>query len=328
MVDDLAIPTVPEAKPDDPEDVSWALSTAEAMWARGDHSEGIKWVRRAAEAASEAEADERALELAKAAADLSAMVTRTSRVAQDELARGGGAARSAPPAQPTARSAPPAAPGAPSPPRVSSQAPPRPVGRPLTRPPPAMPSGKPLAARVEPTPRRGRRSKENLADAARAAGLLAPTREVAAAGDPTVKADRKSKSDATKRQRRRSRHDDASVDPKTDEQEAASAEDWDASPTASMSREELDSMDIEPVIAAPAPVPPPAAPPVRGPNPTLHDPELPTCQAIRVVIWQDANGVHIAPAGTRVTALTVEGLVVALQPDTDLTAWLSRRDRG
>ena len=43
--DELALPTVPEAKPEDPEDVSWALSTAEAMWARGDNLEGIKWVR-------------------------------------------------------------------------------------------------------------------------------------------------------------------------------------------------------------------------------------------------------------------------------------------
>ena len=52
MSDDLQLPEVPEPKPEDPEDVSWALSTAEAMWARGDHSEGIKWVRRAAEAAA------------------------------------------------------------------------------------------------------------------------------------------------------------------------------------------------------------------------------------------------------------------------------------
>ena len=70
------LPQVPEAKPEDPEDVSWALSTAEAMWARGDHAEGIKWVRRAAEAASEAEKDLRALELAKAAADLTGLVSR------------------------------------------------------------------------------------------------------------------------------------------------------------------------------------------------------------------------------------------------------------
>lgn len=64
----------PSVAKDDPEDVSWALSTAEAMWARGDHVEAIKWVRRAAEAASECEADDRALALAKAAADLTSLV--------------------------------------------------------------------------------------------------------------------------------------------------------------------------------------------------------------------------------------------------------------
>src|SRR3954465_3301679 len=77
--DELALPQVPEAKPEDPEDVSWSLSTAEAMWARGDHLEGIKWVRKAAEAASEVEDDQRALELAKAASDLATIVARRSR---------------------------------------------------------------------------------------------------------------------------------------------------------------------------------------------------------------------------------------------------------
>ena len=81
--DQLALPSIPDARAEDPEDVSWALSTAEAMWARGDHAEGIKWVRRAAEAASEAEDDTRALELAKAAADLAGMLTRRSGVALD-----------------------------------------------------------------------------------------------------------------------------------------------------------------------------------------------------------------------------------------------------
>src|SRR3954453_17157584 len=82
--DELALPQVPEAKPDDHEDVSWALSTAEAMWARGDHMEGIKWVRRAAEAASEAEADTRALELAKAAGGLPGLIARRSRLSAEE----------------------------------------------------------------------------------------------------------------------------------------------------------------------------------------------------------------------------------------------------
>src|SRR5260221_8741499 len=86
MSEDLTIPTVPEPKPDDPEDVSWALSTAEAMWARGDHLEGIKWVRRAAEAASEAENDSRALELAKVAADLAGLIARRSKLDASDAA--------------------------------------------------------------------------------------------------------------------------------------------------------------------------------------------------------------------------------------------------
>ncbi len=61
---------IPQAQTDDNEDISWALSTAEAMWSRGDLIDAIKWVRRAAEAAGDAEQDERALELAKAAAEL------------------------------------------------------------------------------------------------------------------------------------------------------------------------------------------------------------------------------------------------------------------
>ncbi len=61
---------VPPATKDDAEDVSWALSTAEAMWTRGDKDDAVKWIRRAVESASEAGADDRALQLAKAAADL------------------------------------------------------------------------------------------------------------------------------------------------------------------------------------------------------------------------------------------------------------------
>ena len=39
---------IPKPQDDDLEDVSWGLSTAHAMWNRGDHAEAIKWVRRAA----------------------------------------------------------------------------------------------------------------------------------------------------------------------------------------------------------------------------------------------------------------------------------------
>ena len=61
---------IPKVRDDDPEDVSWALSTAATSFARGDRAEALKWLRRAAEAASEADRDGRALEIAKAAADL------------------------------------------------------------------------------------------------------------------------------------------------------------------------------------------------------------------------------------------------------------------
>jgi hypothetical protein len=56
--------------PQDSKDVSWALATADTCWKRGERAEALRWLRRAVESASEAEQDERALELAKAAADL------------------------------------------------------------------------------------------------------------------------------------------------------------------------------------------------------------------------------------------------------------------
>ncbi|MGZ3449859.1 MAG: hypothetical protein ACXVEF_09685, partial [Polyangiales bacterium] len=62
---------LPRPKESDPEDVAWALSTAEAFWKRGELHDAINWVRKAAEAASEADADMRVIELAKAASELS-----------------------------------------------------------------------------------------------------------------------------------------------------------------------------------------------------------------------------------------------------------------
>lgn len=60
----------PQALPNDPEDVAWALSTGQAMWSRGDILEAIRWIKRASESASDAGADDRAFALARAAADL------------------------------------------------------------------------------------------------------------------------------------------------------------------------------------------------------------------------------------------------------------------
>jgi hypothetical protein len=53
------------------------------------------------------------------------------------------------------------------------------------------------------------------------------------------------------------------------------------------------------------------------------DPALPTSQALRVVVWRGPDGVRIAPQGTRVTAISFDALLVALDPSTDLATWLS-----
>ncbi|MEZ4226047.1 MAG: hypothetical protein R3B13_34185 [Polyangiaceae bacterium] len=66
----MELPTPPEAKDDDSDDVRWALETANAIWARGEIREALQWIRRAAEAAAEAGADMRAVQLAKSAAEL------------------------------------------------------------------------------------------------------------------------------------------------------------------------------------------------------------------------------------------------------------------
>jgi hypothetical protein len=55
------------------------------------------------------------------------------------------------------------------------------------------------------------------------------------------------------------------------------------------------------------------------------DPALQTSQALRVVVWRAPDGVHVAPHGTRVSAIAVDALLVALDPSADLAAWLSNK---
>lgn len=54
-------------------------------------------------------------------------------------------------------------------------------------------------------------------------------------------------------------------------------------------------------------------------------PALRPFQALRVVVWRAHDGVHVAPAGTRVGAITVEAMLVALDPAADLASWLSNK---
>jgi hypothetical protein len=400
MGDNLILPQVPEVKPEDPEDVSWALSTAEAMWARGDHAEGIKWVRRAAEAASEAERDARALELAKAAADLTGLVTRqTSRSSIDleeiapaadleEIAPaapppvppGRTGTTGKPPPKPAATAAPTsvatsvskqvAAPSHPPPlaPRTSS-APPTPTA------PSQAPKSKPLGTNtskppsIKPTPataqrpvqgkKTSRKSRENLDGAARAATVATEsTAQLSALDDSNMTTDT-TETRAVQVPYRRGRAEIGSNDPTlavhlNDLMKQGVTEDW-----ASTSELPVADGDRKTVVGSPpadftttmqsfpragakrgtggsgSNTNPPATvagamlshtgaggPGARAMPSERHDPGIKTSQAVRVVVWRDANGVHVAPAGTVVSAITVDAMLVALEPGADLTAWL------
>lgn len=388
--EELEIPDVPEAKPEDPEDVSWALSTAEAMWARGDHLEGVKWIRKAAEAASEAEDDMRALELAKAAADLTAILGRRSRTSAEPAepmpapttTRSAGSTRpsggppsmnrpsASPPAPGRPSGAPPAAsassrPGPRSAPPVPTKAsqPPRGAPRPLTAlvtgaPPPVPASSKPSPSNRPSEPKKNkRRSRDGLEGEARAAGVLDTSPQRAVDGRSADRAVRdapsrpappvpKSAPDAAARAKRRGGvdHETTLVGSSVEELRARELElsreraakavrlpDWDSSPTQMLSDADLGEITNDRKTSFGAP----PAPPVEAPRPAttssrapaIHDPEIQTSQAVRVVVWRDANGVHVAPAGTIVSSITIDAVLVVLEPSADLTAWLSRRDR-
>src|SRR5262245_1703576 len=63
---------LPQAEIADPDGVQVALRAAQTLWSRGETSESLKWLRKAAESASDEGADVRSLQLAKAAAELRA----------------------------------------------------------------------------------------------------------------------------------------------------------------------------------------------------------------------------------------------------------------
>lgn len=65
-----AMAGIPPALATDPEDVAWALQTADALWKRNERDDAIVWLRRAAQAAAELEDDDCALALARDAAEL------------------------------------------------------------------------------------------------------------------------------------------------------------------------------------------------------------------------------------------------------------------
>ena len=105
------------------------------------------------------------------------------------------------------------------------------------------------------------------------------------------------------------------------------AEDMEAWPTQSLASHELADEPQEktrigvPAYEASAKMATVAA---EAPStPALEDTPLRPAQAIRVVVWRTSEGVRVAPQGTRVAAITVDALLVGLDPTADLVAWLS-----
>jgi hypothetical protein len=54
-------------------------------------------------------------------------------------------------------------------------------------------------------------------------------------------------------------------------------------------------------------------------------PSLLTAQAVRVVVWRGPDGVRVAPYGTKVSAIAVDAILVALDPTADLADWLTEK---
>jgi len=134
--------SIPTAIDTDAEDVIWALQTADALWKRRERVDAIVWLRRAAQAAGEAEDDDRALELARDAAELAEWIAQNTGTAQgartttappvagdavDDLMRDPGEDTSmdepTPAPERTVVSAPPAAPRSPAPPALPVRVP-------------------------------------------------------------------------------------------------------------------------------------------------------------------------------------------------------------
>ena len=67
-------PNLPRVEAGDAAEVALALETARALWSKGQGLESVRWIQRAAENAESSGNDLRAVNLARAAADLRAEV--------------------------------------------------------------------------------------------------------------------------------------------------------------------------------------------------------------------------------------------------------------
>lgn len=144
----------PQVADGDTDDVRWALETAVAMWTQGDARGALRWLKTAAETASEQGADMRSLSLAKAAAELRNALDAAPEAAAPEAPPASAAPPTPEPAN-TATAGPSSA-VPPTPRPASAGPPPRPAHAeaPPGPPPAPPPSGKGSVSLRSPTPRR------------------------------------------------------------------------------------------------------------------------------------------------------------------------------
>jgi hypothetical protein len=301
---------IPPAKKDDIEDVAWALQTAEATWSRGDHADALKWVRRAAEAASEAEKDDRALELAKAAADVASLLAD----------------------RPTTVAPPPAAMLAPPPlPRSNTSKPPPGVSAVAARPATGAPTAPKVAMNMPALPRPGQKSPtpvrvQSPAPVTKRGGRRSsPSFVEEASLASTVEGPRPRKASTTNETKKRGRSRPATEEAAPAAAANLSTEEIEAWPSQSLVGDDLEDPRDHTRIGTPAYREGAQRASARPAALPAALPPLVMSQAVRVVVWRGADGVHVAPAGTQVAAIGVEAVLVALDPVADLAAWLSNK---
>jgi hypothetical protein len=342
------IDPIPPARKDDTEDVAWALSTAEAMHARGDRGDALKWLRRAAEAASEAQSDDRALELAKAAADLASVLGPTTNAPPPPPPQRptsvfpgtrGNTPSPAPSAYPATRPFSPGATHSPSVPTRPSETLPWTTTRAVS----PFASGEAGAGEG---PQAGpgwgsEASPARPADPAPPSAATAPE-DPATPRPPQAPADPEAVQEAApEMQPLPGEIPPPSSEPPSerdtrpvDVNRPAQSGDTGLWPARVLLGDDLgEPPDEKTRIGVPAytasaklatesteDTPAPPLNPVVQPPP---DPMLRPSQAMRVVVWRAVDGVHVAPQGTRVAAISVDAVLVALDPAADLAAWLS-----
>jgi hypothetical protein len=96
--------------------------------------------------------------------------------------------------------------------------------------------------------------------------------------------------------------------------QSSNTDEWDSQPTQQLSSADLATMNrVATAKTDEMPVLPVEPPP----------PEMRVSQAIRVKLWKDASGIHVAPAQETVSAIAIETFLVALDPTVDLAGWFS-----